>query len=189
MKKILFAALLSVIVFTSQAQMGIKGGLNFSNWRGKDADENAALAGYYIGVYGNVKVYHNFCLQSEVAFSQEGVKQKGGSDKIILGYLNITELLRYNIPHSAFFVGTGPQLGMLLNSRIKESGVTTFLKDEFKLSNISWAFAVGYDLKMGLGFSAGYNLGLSNIVSELEVEVKQSSLQAGLRYNIKSKLK
>ena len=191
MKKIIFFSLLSFTVLTTQAQIGIKGGLNLSNWHGKEVsnDENTSLAGFYFGLYGNVVLYRTISLQSEVVFSEEGVKLKDVDEHIRLNYLNIAELVRYNVTNSRFFVGTGPQIGFLLCAFWDTSGKKAFLKDEFKLGNFSWAFAAGYDLKCGLGFYARYNLGLSNILAELGSEAKQSSLQVGLRYNFKTKMK
>ena len=189
MKKIFLLSMVCITLISAQAQVGFKGGLNLSNWHGKSVPNDAYtyLPGFYLGAYGNVALNKSISVQTDLVFSEEGVKQKSVDIHVRLNYLKLSELVRYNVKNSRFFIGTGPELGFLMCAFQKIGGTKSFLKDEIKVANISWAFAAGYDLKFGLGFYAGYSFGLSNILTELGENAKQNNLQIGLRYNLKSK--
>lgn len=185
MKKILFAALLSTSVIAVQAQFGLKGGATFSTWHGSDVNNSDVdgLVGAYFGAFYNAHVSTNFSVQPEVAFSAEGAKDANSSEKARLDYINLSVLPRYN--NSGWFIGTGPQLGLLISAKDKGNGGSIDIKDELKGSNFSWAFATGYDLKVGLGFDVRYNLGLSNISDSFfgSATVKQSVWNVGVHYS------
>lgn len=188
MKKALFLVLLCAIVITSQAQLGLTAGVNICKWRGNNFTETNSFSGYYFGAYGNVKLNSKLSIQSEVTFSQEGAKDNHSLYTVKLDYLNLTELLRYN-EKCGFYAATGPQLGLYLYGQGTQFGVSKYIKDEFKLSNFSWAFAAGYDMKIGIGIYARYNVGLGNIAAKRGETIKEDIFQAGLRYNFKTKLK
>jgi len=188
MKKVLFFLLVSAIVITSQAQLGLTAGGNICKWRGNNFTETSGFTGYNFGAYGNVKLNSKLSIQSEVTFSQEGAKDRFMLYTVKLDYLNLTELLRYN-EKCGFYAGTGPQLGLYLYGQGTQYGVSKYIKDEFKLSNFSWAFATGYDMKIGIGIYARYNVGFANIAAKRGETIMEDIFQAGLRYNFKTKLK
>ncbi|NJO25381.1 MAG: PorT family protein, partial [Bacteroidia bacterium] len=116
-------------------------------------------------------------------YSKEGAQDKDNSDyKIHLDYINITALFRYN--SRGFFVGIGPQLGVLGSAKVKYMGNSDDIKDDLKSTNIAAAIAAGYELPNGLGFYARYNLGLVNIGSESGDDIKTTGINIGLRFSL-----
>ena len=85
---------------------------------------------------------------------------------------------------NGFFLETGPQIGFNLKAEIKdeESGTTFDLDDEIKSTDISWGLGAGYKTASGFGFGARYNLGLSSIAEESDVDIKNRGFQVGVFY-------
>ena len=184
MKRLFFVAA-TFCFLTTQAQFGFKGGVNISNLHGSDVSDAKSLAGFYLGAYYNIGINDNFSVQTEAVYSAEGAKESGTDAKLHLNYINLSALFRYNVP-GGFFVGTGPQLGLLTTAKVKSGGTSVDVKDQFKSSNFSWAVAAGYDFPMGLGFYARYNIGLAKIAKDDPTpDVKSGCFQFGLRYNLK----
>jgi len=193
MKKIVFIALLLTIFVTAEAQFGVNAGANLANFGGTDATEanlgadKKVIIGPHFGVYYNAAVGDHFSVQPELGFSPQGVKLEstGVTGKIVLNYITIGALARWN-SGSGFYLGTGPQLGILMSAKTKVDGQPDDdIKDELKGSDFAWMFRAGYDLPGGFGFYAGFNLGLSTIDDASPADdVKNRVIQIGVRYNI-----
>jgi len=191
MKKALLFIILSLAVTATQAQFGVKGGIAISTWGGSDVDDvsssKSSIIGPYFGAYYNLKISHMFSVQPELVYSSQGVKfeESGVELKYTLGYLNFTPLFRWN-SQSGFFLGTGPQVGFLLSAKEKFDGTETDVKDNFRSTDFSWAFAAGYDLKSGLGFYGRFNLGLSSLddATSDPSKVYNRVFNIGIRYTI-----
>ena len=194
MKKVfLFAAILVATASVSQAQVkfGVKAGANFYQLGGDDADgldESRKLkVGIAGGAFANIPVNSMFSVVPELLYSMEGNLQKEDDAKMSfnLSYLNIPVMFRYNNP-SGFYAETGPQVGFLMSAKTKTEfgGVEDEqdIKDELKSIGFSWALGLSYQLKNGFGFGARYNLGLSSIVDEDDVDIKSSGFHVGVFY-------
>ena len=184
MKKVFLAFSAIAIAVVVQAQIGVKGGVNLSSWRGDDAEGTKAKVGFYGGVFYNFKIQKSWSMQPELVFSAEGAQSETNSDfkfKWNTNFLNFTPLLRYNTS-SGFFIGTAPQLGFLLTAKRTGGNNDVDVKDSFKGINFSWAVAAGYEFKNGFGFNARYNFGLSNISDISGKNTKTGVFQFGLRY-------
>ena len=183
MKKLSLIIAIVSIGLLSHAQFGVKGGLNVSTWRGDDAGDAKSLVGFYAGAYYNVGISSQFSFQPEVVFSAEGAKDDTNDETVKTNYINITPFVRFN--SSGFFVGTGPQLGILLSAKDESGGVSVDIKDALKSINFSWALMTGYEMPSGFGFYVRYNLGLTSIADDADIDVKTGVFQVGLRYNFK----
>jgi hypothetical protein len=186
MKKVLALAALVAIFSTANAQFGVKGALNISTWRGDDIEDASSLLGLNLGVYYNAALSENFSIEPQLDFSTEGVKVEGDDAKFKTNFINLSALARYNSP-SGFFVGTGPQIGLMVSSKAEDGGVSADADEIFNSTNISWALTTGYQSPTaGIGGFIRYNFGLTNIIDEdaLSAEAKTSVFQVGLRYNI-----
>jgi len=190
MKKIILSVvMLSATFFVSQAQVqyGLKAGANFYTFGG-DEVENEDLNskfGLHIGGLVNFSVSEKFKVQPEIVFSIQGSKQTDGTDELNwnFNYLNIPIMAQFYVSNG-FFLETGPQIGFNLKAEIKdeESGTTLDLDDEIKSSDISWGLGAGYKTASGFGFGARYNLGLSSIAEESDVDIKNRGFQVGVFY-------
>jgi hypothetical protein len=186
MKKLVLLAAITFFMFAANAQFGIHAGLNVSSYSGKDATDTKSKAGFHFGVSYQIPVSNGITIQTEATYSGEGATYKDVSDdKDHINFLNLAALFRYNF-NGGFNLATGPQYGFVLSAKEKYDGNTDDFKDQLKTGNFCWAFAAGYDLPMGFGVYARYNLGLSTIASDQNFDVKQSTFQFGVRYTIET---
>ena len=183
MKKWILILAISLFGINGFAQFGVKAGANFATLTGDDTEDAKMRVAFYAGVLYNIMINEMFSFQPELVYSSQGAKFEGSDDaRIVLNYLNLTGLFRYNT-QSGFWLGTGPQFGLLLSAKGKQGSASVDVKEFFKSTDIAWAFALGYQLQSGLGFYARYNLGLGNI-DDTGGKLKNSVIQAGLRYMI-----
>ncbi len=210
MKKFFFAlALAAATIGSATAQgltYGIKAGANYANLWGKNKPDGSTYAfGFVGGLAVNYAINDLASLQVEGLFSQKGYKTTDtkyfvtGPDGLplkvkaegsqVLNYVDIPILVKINT--SALFFEFGPQIGLLVNSKIKSdykvkndatgdvltqySGDTD--KDAIigysKVSNstggipnfdIGLIAGVGYNITSGLSFGIRYNAGLKTLV-------------------------
>lgn len=169
MKKITFIfCLLAASVAYSQAkvELGLKGGMNLSSLSmdSKNID-TSNKTGYHFGVYGIIKVL-SFGIQPEVLYSTRGtdVKVQGVAQDFSQDYtyLDIPVMFKlYTV--AGLNVQAGPQFGMLISTSGKDANGDKLDKSDFKDSDLSAAFGLGWDAPFGLNLTARYVLGLSDI--------------------------
>ena len=181
------AIMLTIASFAqSEAKFGLKGGLNIAS-----IDNSEGSSGYdtrlglNIGALAHIHINPQWAIQPELVFSSQGTKYtiSNGTHQLALNYINIPVQLQYMFDNG-FRIQTGPQLGLLVNVSDKKNGTETgfFTKDDFKSTDISWSFGLGYLTYSGLGFDARYNLGLSNINDAGAANLKNNVVQLGLFY-------
>jgi hypothetical protein len=170
----------------AQVQMGVKGGLNFSEMLTSGnpttlVDGNAQNMRYYPyttfhgGVFFSIPLGKKWVFQPELVYSSQGATSKPEKDYLVtatedyrLGYLNLPLLIKYKLP-AGFFVETGPQAGFLLSAKTNETVVGDVntvrynIKSQLKSTDLSWALGAGYCSPFNMGFDIRYNLGLSSI--------------------------
>ncbi|MCC7520157.1 MAG: PorT family protein [Flavobacteriaceae bacterium] len=153
------------------------------------------------GVFAELNLSDAFALQGGLEYFGSGFQGKGedvdykplGSTvelqvknevKGKLAYLQVPVLAKYYITEG-FSVEAGPYVGFLLSAKYDGKSTTSYngsvlgttdydnedLKDEYNSTDFGLKFGVGYKLENGLMFSAGYNLGLSDLQKEDEGEV------------------
>lgn len=188
MKKIMFLAMLfvSTAAMSQKFQLGVKGGVNISNFTGTfEQATKESLVGLHFGALINFGFGNNISLQPELLFSTQGVTLKdvdGTKSDFKVNYLNIPVLLKYKFA-GGFFLETGPQIGFLTSA--KESGVT--VKEFVKDMDFSWAAGLGFHSNSGFGVDARYNVGLSkvnDISSSTTPDYKNGVIQIGIFYTL-----
>jgi hypothetical protein len=158
--------------FTQEPKLGVKGGLNISNFYETEIDDRNALLGFHAGLYYRVPLGDFLAIQPEVLFNQKGADFSDETiftdelslrlnyiDVPVLGVLNLTE---------HFNVHVGPYVGFLLGD--PSGTLNTGLIDadtQFDRSNFH---RVDYGLTGGIGIriwpiklGVRYNLGMSNL--------------------------
>lgn len=181
MKKIFLAALfLIALPFAASAQegvsLGVKGGLNFSNFGG-DASDNDLIksaTGFHAGAWAAIKPSDMFGVQFELLYSQQGAVTESniaGSLQDIesnLNYVQIPILLKY-YPIKMLSIQLGPQFGILTQAESQVGDRETDIKDSVKSADIG--IVGGAALEFGSRFQAGvrYNYGLSNTSEEVSI--------------------
>jgi hypothetical protein len=192
MKKLalVFLAGISFATTNAQFQFGVKAGANFSTLSGSDVQDAKALVGVNAGVYAKLPIAHSLFIQPELVYSGQGAKFDDGTATATqhVNYFNVPVLLKYQ-NFTGFFLETGPQLGLLLSAKVKESGVSVDDKNSWKSSDFSWVFGVGYKIPTTqLAIDARYALGISNIEDTDHTQgtgkVRNGQFQIGLMYTL-----
>jgi hypothetical protein len=181
--------LLFVLAVSAQTKphFAIKGGLNIANLNIEDFNENRdSRLGAHLGVTAHIHLAPEWAVQPELLYSQEGgvVRNLAGANsraKYKNDYVNIPLMLQYMFDNG-FRVEAGPQLGLLVRSRIEDQNdVEVDADDVFKSTNVSAGFGLNYLSYSGLGIGGRYNLGLSN-VGEGSRKIRQNTFQISLFY-------
>lgn len=164
MKKLLFIPLivLSSSLFAQTFQVGLKAGVNVSNFVGSSFDnvDKKALIGFNGGGFLSLLFGNHFAIQPEAVFSSQGAKFEyaGNEENFKVSYLNLPVMLKYRFD-GGFYLEAGPQVGFKLNESTPNSSVRNFAK------NLDLAFdaGLGFQGKSGLGVGARYVAGLSKV--------------------------
>lgn len=162
---------------------GIKAGVNLANLEIEDAANGDHRTGFHVGGLAHIHISRQFAIQPELVFSLQGREQTiaGTEYRNNLSYINVPILAQYMIG-DGFRLQTGPQLGILVSAENKVNDIESDVKDSYKTPDFSWSFGASYLTKVGLGFDARYNLGISNIYDVGNTEVRNRVWQIGLFY-------
>lgn len=184
MKKIKLAiiasmmALMALPAFSQESNVtrfGIKGGVNFSNFRIDDVEDNNLKAGLNLGLFMKLPISDVVAIQPELLYSSKGSKLK--YDNIIQGKgeyrfnMNYLELPVMGVFHigDVFNVQVGPYISYLTSANIKNmdedltiQGVTDLKEDNFNRLDYGVAAGVGLDFN-GFVVGARYNYGLKEV--------------------------
>ena len=194
---------IAVLGFSQEKKVrfGIHGGANIANINSKITYSNygtsytsklpfSYITGFIGGVHAEIYLSNNFYLQPELSYSQLGAKNESlnpdttaSSGKLevksILHYMVLPILIKYKLPETGASIFIGPQYGYLVGvtNKINSSKINEKDKSNYK-SDISGIFGAEYYFPTGLGISARYQLGITNIQRPEYVDV--SNLPQGI---------
>lgn len=189
MKKILFVAFLfiSLTGFSQRFQLGLKAGVNISNFSGaKENVTTESLVGFHGGAFVGFYLGNHFSIQPEVLFSTQGARLKdvstSNTEDFRLNYLNIPVMAKYEF-NGGFYLETGPQAGINISSGNFEN---QSVKNVTQGADFGWGFGLGYHAPFGLGIGGRYNVGLSKVgnANFNNPDFKNSVIQIGLFYTL-----
>jgi hypothetical protein len=186
MKKITLLALVLVAGLTMNAQIakfGLKGGLNVATLDNNQNEDIESRIGFHAGLFANIPVSAQIAIQPEAVYSSQGAKYNIGNEELslALNYVNIPVMVQAMVGRG-FYAQAGPQLGILTSVSDKVGDVETGFvsKNDFKSTDVSLGFGLGYKGLSGFGIDARYNLGLTNINNSGSANIKNNVLQVGL---------
>ena len=208
MKKFLFAVILLVAFGSASAQektsnganikFGAKGGINFANLAGDDADGAKMFVGFNAGFFIEIPVADKLVFQPEILYSAQGSKSEGplfvdGSVYNVeatfkFNYINIPLLFKYEIADK-FSLEAGPYVGFLTSAKLKAKiqGVgseTIDAKDMLKSTDFGLAIGMNYEFTDVIFANARYQSGLTEIgdAEGNNNDIKNSIFQIGLGF-------
>ncbi len=191
MKKIMAIVLFcaSTTAFAQNFELGLKGGVNVSNFTGGNFQDAKAksLVGFHAGAFVSFFLGNNFAIQPEVLFSSQGAKLESATNKsnLEVSYINVPILAKYRFDNG-FYIEAGPQIGFRAKDLSSGSGT---VEEHAKKTDLSLAAGLGFHSKMGLGIGARYTAGLSKVgdfdaSAGIDPNFKNGVLQFSLFYTL-----
>ena len=173
MKKIvLFLGILFCVQTNAQSSkqeegivLGIKGGLNMSNFMG-DVEDQSMRTSVHFGFLAEIIVSDKFSVQPELLYSGQGYsggQTSGGFSRSKYDYINLPVLAKIYVAKK-ISVEAGPQIGFLISAKQTTENDNVSIPDQKKV-DLGLNFGLAYDLKNRMFFQTRYNLGLSNVNS------------------------
>jgi hypothetical protein len=167
-----------IVVFAQDenpTRIGVKGGLNLSNFRVDEVADNNMKVGLNLGLFAKLPVSESFSIQPEILYSSKGSKLKydnfiqgEGEYRFNLNYIEVPVLGVFHIGEY-FNIHAGPYVAYLTSSNIKDmeddgtiEGIAELDANNFNRFDYGIAGGIGIDVN---GFIAGarYNYGLQEV--------------------------
>ncbi|WP_308992356.1 porin family protein [Mariniflexile litorale] len=180
---------------SSNAEFGIKGGVNFSNMYTEDVDDNNVLTSFNAGLYVSMPISDFLAIQPEFLFSRKGSELTydnvfaEGKAKFKLNYIEVPVLLKANITPN-FNIHVGPYIAYLIDAQITnetEDGTfdfeDNFDNDDFNKIDAGISAGIGFDFE-SIGIGARYNYGLTTVGKERTVGTGTYTFPDGKNSNI-----
>jgi hypothetical protein len=206
MKKLLLIAILIASVGAVQAQdkktgfrVGLMLGANANMWAGDDKDilgEPESRISWHGGLLFQMPLSANLAFTPGLKYKNLGPKfsEEGVDAKISMNYLMVPLSLQYffgGVSAGGFFAQLSPIAAIQMgNGKIKyeydgEEEEEEFEDDTFNSFQFMLGVGLGYQMASGFGFSANYDLGLSQLFNDddgEEVKIKNTAFQLSLFY-------
>ena len=190
MKKIIFIALffISTASFSQGFQLGLKGGVNVSNYTGGNISSDALL-GFHVGGIFNFMLGKAFSIQPEVLFSSQGAKytSAGNKNNLKVSYINVPVMAKLNFGN--VYLEAGPQVGFKAGENANNGNQT--INNFAKNLDLSIGAGIGYHGRSGLGIGARYMAGISKVgnfqtstANTINPDFKNSVLQFSVFYTL-----
>ena len=192
---------IATLVSAQSASLSIKGGLNMSNFYGKNLNDKNINPGFHVGVGADLEFLHNISLQTGLYYSAKGAKYSYYSKltdniefNINSNYIQLPIHLAYKIdvaPGTKLVFHGGPYLAYgIRGKREIVSKYTPDLEQLFGKQDIN-TFDKNHGLKrfdsgVGIGVGAefglitvdlGWDLGLTELARENKAIVAQKSIK------------
>ncbi|MCS5491753.1 porin family protein [Algoriphagus limi] len=182
MRKILALFFLFGIVFSAQAQFGIRAGLSSANFSETNYKANV---GFHGGVYYRLGT-PMLEVEPGIQFAQKGFETNNpvNGDVITesLNYVDFPLLVRLNfLP--ALNVFAGPQVSVLVSRKREESGDIQTATDPIKGYDFGGVVGISAYVTEKINFQLSYDIGLSSL-NYYDTDVKNRVLKLSLGYDI-----
>jgi hypothetical protein len=168
--------------------LGIKGGMNMSNFTGDSLTNPESLTGIAIGGYATIGLLPNIAIQPEVFYSQKGCKESGdylGTPIELTTRINYLEIpVLAKISFGAIvkpYILAGPYFATMIGAtqEVTVSGVSVSgdIDDFVKSSDMGLTFGAGVQTPVKLSLEARYSMGLNSIDdSGWDIDIKNSNI-------------
>lgn len=202
MRLTLMVAMLAIVTAVSaQTSLGIKGGVNMSNFYGDELDDRNVKIGFHVGVAADYEFMYNHAIQTGLFFTTKGAKYQGefgsvtGEVSLNPMYLQLPVHYAYKIdvsPGTRVVLHAGPYvaygIGGKANVTISSSegssetdGVDIFGEDGFDRFDAGLGLGVGAEFGRFL-VDLGWDMGLVNISGYSEANVKNQNAYLSVGY-------
>jgi hypothetical protein len=156
-------------------RFGVKGGVNFTNFRVDEIEDNKMKAGLNLGLFFKMPVSEAVAIQPELLYSSKGSKLKydnalqgEGEYRFNFNYLELPIMGVFSLG-DRFNLQVGPYVAYLASTNIKNmdddlniQGVQDLNEDSFNRFDYGIAAGLGFDFE-GFNIGARYNYGLNEV--------------------------
>ena len=204
MKKMRFmlvvAMLAMVTAVSAQMNLGVKGGVNMSNFYGDELDDKNVKIGFHIGLAADYDFAYNSAIQTGLFFTTKGAKytssfgDASGELTVNPMYLQIPVHYAYKIdvspgtrvvlhagPYAAYGVGGKSKLSGSVGDIGAEYEEDVFGDDGFKRFDAGLGLGVGAEFGPLL-FDIGWDMGLVNIADSEDADIKNQNAYLSVGY-------
>lgn len=188
MKKclVVFLVLAATSGYAQGIQLGIKGGVNVSNYTGGNIQSDA-LVGFHVGGLMNILLSKNFAISPEVLLSSQGAKvdNAGNKNNLSVYYVNVPVMAKL-IFDGGLYIEAGPQIGFKAS---EDADLPNQTIDNFaKNIDLNVGAGLGYHSRSGFGLGARYMAGLSKVgdfnAGTTSPDFKNSVIQVSLFWTL-----
>ena len=177
---------ISMMINAQDVKFGLKGGVNFASFSGKDVENVDSKTAFHVGVLAEIPLLDKFSLQPELLYSVQGIKENDDNAEFKLNYLQLPLMGKYYVTDE-FSFEAGPQVGFLLSAKAKVEGEGEGdIKDNMNKTDFGLNFGLGYTLGNRLNVNARYNFGLSKIYNKdtflSDIKAYNSVIQVSVGY-------
>ena len=169
----IFCSVFSSLKAQETASFGVSAGINVANMSFNASGVSASfssLVGFKGYVFYDVPLGGNFSLENELGYDGMGTKitDPGTGDKLTeaVNYLTLSILPKYNVSQTGLSFFAGPSLGFLLNAKSTEGSQSASDTDSYNSVDLFGVVGAEYFFPMGLGITARYMGGLTNIAKD-----------------------
>lgn len=198
---LLVAMLAIVTVASAQVNLGVKGGINMSNFYGDELDDKNVKIGFNVGLLVDYEFMYNSAIQTGLFFTTKGAKYDGsfegvsGEVSVNPMYLQLPVHYAYKIdvtpgtrvvlhagPYAAYGVGGKAKVKLSSSEGSVESdGIDVFGDDGFKRFDAGLGLGVGAEFGPFL-VDLGWDMGLVNISPVDNGNIKNQSAYLSVGY-------
>lgn len=189
MKKLIFYMML-VTPAVLNAQIGLKGGLNFAKVTKASDINSSTRSGFHAGVFLAPPSKKILSSRTELLFSRQGYDYKNGvnTGNVNMDYIQMGQLMSVNIS-KYFSLMFGAQTSYLVSAQVDSSnntGNSTENKIMDLYNRIDYGYAIGAEIHpvAGLIISTRYNVSLAKVYKDIQGFQKPSFTSEDAKNNV-----
>lgn len=185
------AALFTTGIFAqSKTTFGVRGGINFYNWNGKNENgdnlDNKLKTGFNVGVNAEIPVGIDFYLQPGLLFTTKGAKSKDIDLTRTVSYLElpINFIYKPELGEGKMLLGFGPYIAYAVGGKSDFGGVKTDIEfgndpTELKPFDAGANLLAGYEFSNNFSFQLNASLGLTSMRNRPAGDTKSTLKNTG----------
>lgn len=202
MRLLLVIAMIAMVTAASaQMHLGVKGGVNMSNFYGDELDDNNVKIGFHVGLAADFDFAYNSAIQTGLYFTTKGAKYSTTISSVTADltvnpmYLQLPVHYAYKIdvsPGTRVVLHAGPYTAYGVGGKSKIKGSVGGMSGEEESDVFGDdGFLKRFDAGLGLGVGAefgpllldlGWDMGLVNIVDSNDGDLKNQNAYLSIGY-------
>lgn len=154
------------IIFCSSAyaQLGIKGGLNFTNVSFENDNNNFdpdAKTGLHLGIFADLEFGDNIMFRPALIYNTRGYKLGNSADSYNYFDVPLNIAIAFGGNNNGLVLEAGPYFGLFLNG--DRDGTSLEGGEDINSTELGFNGGLSYEMTSGLGIGVNFKKGLSNL--------------------------